>query len=83
MAQSVNDRNFHITIGAYPSGEISLESELPLVKAALLYADRVKLFSPKASMVEMISKLGEITHEQQLKAVTAKVAYKLVRPLGS
>lgn len=64
-----SDRGFHITIGAHPSGRISLEQDLRLVKAALLYADNVKLYSPTASMMSMVLALEDTTPEQQLRFV--------------
>lgn len=50
---------FHITIGSYPSQEISLENDLRLVKSALLYADKVKLCSLMSSMMLTLVTLKE------------------------
>src|SRR6266508_1224796 len=57
----------HITIGAAPSGELSLENEIRLVKPALLYADHVTLYSPATSMLAMTAGLGELNEHQKLE----------------
>jgi hypothetical protein len=48
MNSSQGDPELHITVVAFGSGGVSLANEIALVKAALLYADRVTLASPKA-----------------------------------
>jgi hypothetical protein len=58
---------FHITIGSYPSQEISLETDLRLVKAALLYADKVKLCSLTSSMMLTLVTLKESDLQQHLE----------------
>jgi len=57
----------HITIGAAPSGQLSLENELRLVKPALLYADHVTLYSPTTSMLAMTAAFGELSEDQKLE----------------
>ena len=52
---SIGRRELHISIGTSPTGKIDLRQELRLVKAALLYADRVRLYSLTASMMQMVS----------------------------
>src|SRR5262245_32826427 len=71
----VNHHPFHITIGAAPvttfdfSGsqrhQVSLEHELRLVKAALLYADRATLCSMTTSMIVSLLALGNLTTRQK------------------
>jgi hypothetical protein len=68
-------RGFHITIGTYPTGGLSLEQELQLVKAALVYADRVKLYSLTASLLFMMLRQREFTPDQQLKLLEIVVPY--------
>jgi hypothetical protein len=50
-------RLFHITIGSAPAHGLSLEGDLKLVKAALLYADQVKLCSLVSSLMVTMSVL--------------------------
>jgi hypothetical protein len=50
----------HITVGAAPRSELNLAHELNLVKAALLYADRVKLCSVSSSMAVGVSLVGSL-----------------------
>jgi hypothetical protein len=43
---NLNSKNkLHITIGTYPSSSAKLDADLGLIKAALLYGDRVTLCS--------------------------------------
>jgi hypothetical protein len=74
-ALEISERAFHITIGTYPSSELSLEQELRLLKAALLYADRVKLYSLQASAVSMASKIGDISPRHQLRLIEMVAPY--------
>jgi hypothetical protein len=59
--------DIHITIGAAPSGQLSLENEIRLVKPALLYADHVTLYSPTTSMLAMTAAFGELSEDQKLE----------------
>ncbi len=45
---------FHITVAVAPHGKIDVDRELELVKAALLYGDKVTLCSPNATMLSEI-----------------------------
>jgi hypothetical protein len=47
-----------IAIATGPSGGLSLERELRLVKPALLYADRVTLLSPVATLLQATADVG-------------------------
>ena len=66
----VGDSGFCITVltGAEASG-FDLTSELRLVKAALLYADRVALVSPRMAMLEAASKLTDGSEEQRIRLI--------------
>ena len=72
---SIGRRELHISIGTSPTGEIDLRQELRLVKAALLYADRVRLYSLTASMMQMVSRLGDLNTSQQLELFEMVVPY--------
>jgi hypothetical protein len=67
------DRNqFHITIGASPRSpippeEVSLEHELQIVKAALLYADEATLYSPTAFLALAVHEVGYYDGDQQME----------------
>ena len=54
------EKLLHITIGTHPTKELSLANEINLVKAALLYADKVKLYSLKTSAISMASRIGDL-----------------------
>lgn len=68
---SVKDKKFHITIGVSPSGELNLENDLQMLKAAILYADRVKLCSLTSSMIMTFLAVGELNPQQQLEFLEA------------
>ena len=57
----------HIALGASPSGGSSLESEMRLLKPALLYGDRVTLISPKATFLSMAAGIGELGGRDRLE----------------
>jgi hypothetical protein len=69
------DREFQITIGTHPSSKISLEQDVRLTKAALLYAGQVRLYSLTASMMLMILKLGDINPRQQLRFMEMTIPF--------
>lgn len=66
MTENTNNANFHITVATTPqsTGNLSLESELRLLKTALLYADKVKFCSITSSMLLMMLQVGEIPLEE-------------------
>src|SRR5436853_5530034 len=45
MSTSSSHKAFHITIGTHPPSDLRLDSDVSLVKAAILYGDRAKLCS--------------------------------------
>src|SRR4051794_25876549 len=47
-----------IAVATGPSGGLSLENEIRLVKPALLYADRVTLISPAATLLQAATDVG-------------------------
>jgi hypothetical protein len=63
----------HFTIGSAAghgsSGNLDLSEDLALVKATLLYADRVKLCSPSASVLSGIAEFQEASTEEQARLV--------------
>src|SRR5258706_1498426 len=61
------ERLLHITIGTHPAKELSLEQEIKLTKTALLYADRVKLYSLTSSALKMASQFGNLPLSYRLR----------------
>src|SRR5436190_20373715 len=55
-----NDRLLHITVGAHPAKELNFDQEIKLVKAGLLYADKVRLYSLTSSLLNMTSRFGDL-----------------------
>jgi hypothetical protein len=68
----------HISVGAAPRPTMDLDVEVRLVKAALLYADKVTLYSPSASLVGSFMGLVELTDDEKLAFVinTAPILLK-------
>jgi hypothetical protein len=62
---------FHITVGTAPSykGAISIQNELNLLKAAVLYADRVTFCSVTTSFLVLGLQLDRLTREQWLDVI--------------
>lgn len=63
------DNKLHITVGAAIQHELNLEQELGLLKAALLYADKVKLCSLTSSMLVTMLPLGYLNEDEQLELI--------------
>jgi hypothetical protein len=66
----------HITIVAAGdhSHALSLAHEIELVKAALLYADRVTLASPRAAMIGMVGAVSGLSGHDRTEALWAMAA---------
>jgi hypothetical protein len=77
LAERTRDRGrsgeLHLTIGSAAghdsAGELDLREDLALVKATLLYADRVKLCSPGSSVLSGIAELQEAPAEARARLV--------------
>lgn len=65
----------HITIGTHPSSKLSLEQELRLLKAALLYGDHVRLYSLTSSMMSMVLRQRDFTPKQQTQLLERVIPY--------
>ncbi|MDQ3713662.1 MAG: hypothetical protein M3388_15775 [Acidobacteriota bacterium] len=61
----MQSKDFHITIGSHPVDELSLENDMRLVKASLLYADKAKLCSFTSSMLLTILSYGLLNTKQR------------------
>ncbi len=73
IRQRGNDGAVHFTIGSAAghrtSGKLDLTQDLALVKATLLYADRVKLCSPGSSILSGIAEFQESSSEVKARLV--------------
>jgi hypothetical protein len=61
----MQSKDFHITIGSHPVDELSLENDMRLVKASLLYADKAKLCNFTSSMLLTILSYGLLNTKQR------------------
>jgi hypothetical protein len=55
-----------IVIGVAPTSKFSLETELRLIRPALLYGDRVTLYSPATSLIAMAAAIGELSDDEKV-----------------
>jgi hypothetical protein len=58
--------SMEIVVGVSPTSRFSLETELRLIKPALLYGDRVTLCSPATSLVAMASAIGHLSDDEKI-----------------
>ncbi len=65
----MQDSILHITVGATPTEGLDLRHELRLVKAAMLYADKVKLCSVSSSAVIALGCLADIEQDDLYELV--------------
>ena len=59
--EQTTERLLHITIGTHPAKDLDLSQEIRLAKAALLYADRVRLYHPGSIFPGFIKFSGSIS----------------------
>ena len=52
-----------------PASALTLEPDIKLIKPALLYGDKVKLYSPLANMLASVAALGGAEGEDRIKAI--------------
>ena len=64
-----------MSIGTHPAPSISLEQDLRLLKAGLLYADRITLYSPTASMIYQAVNLGDVSNHHKLNLLRLTIPY--------
>ena len=68
-------RPLQITIGTYPSPSLSLDQDIKLIKAAILYGDRVELYSLTASIIAMTTKLRKVPIDIQIHMLETVMPY--------
>lgn len=58
-------QDFCVAVAAHPTGRIDVQGEAEMVKSCILYADRIRLYSPTASLVLRIgSAVKNMSHEE-------------------
>jgi hypothetical protein len=62
-----------IVVGVAPTPKLSLETELRLIKPALLYGDRVTLYSPATSLIAMTAAIGELSDDERVDFIAQVV----------
>jgi hypothetical protein len=61
------NQDFHISVGIQPTDDLNLDKEIRMVKAAILYADKVKLYSLKVPSILAISRFNNFPLNLQLE----------------
>jgi hypothetical protein len=69
MAEITKSNPLLITIGSHPTNSLNVDQELKLLKAAILYGDKVELYSLKASVFRLIRMLKDIPVPLQFKII--------------
>lgn len=64
-------QGLHFTVAATPAGGATVEQDVRMVKAALLYGDGVTLCSLGAFMILSMAQIGTISREEQLQFLEA------------
>jgi hypothetical protein len=64
-SETADIQGLEIAIGAHPGG-LSMESDVRLVKAAILYGDRATLYSPAASLLTFVGRLDGLDEDGKL-----------------
>ncbi|MBL8078762.1 MAG: hypothetical protein JNM55_12420 [Anaerolineales bacterium] len=59
-------QDFHITVGIQPTNDLNLDKEIQMLKAAILYADKVKLYSLKIPSILAISRFEKFPLNSRL-----------------
>jgi len=81
--ESRRESDFHIAIGAAPRGGLSLDEDIRLLKPALLYGDRVTLYSPMATMLAMTAGLGELSERDRISFLRQVIPIVAAEDSGS
>ncbi len=70
MPPNENNRPFHITVAATPNNQagVSITGELQLLKAALLYADKVTYCSASSSFLIKLLQFGQLSGQEMVTA---------------
>lgn len=64
--ENSTDNILHITVGASTTGKLDVTHDLRLIKAAMLYADKIKLVSLTSSMLVSILPMISLTEDQTI-----------------
>jgi hypothetical protein len=68
-------QDFHISVGIQSTDDLSLDKEIRMVKAAILYADKVKLYSPKVPSILAISRFNNFPLNLRLEFFEKIIPY--------
>ncbi|MFA7361933.1 MAG: hypothetical protein WC139_12950 [Candidatus Kapaibacterium sp.] len=59
----------NIAVGTLPTGGLDLHKELSLIKAGILYGDKITLYNLKANLFQMIAVLTQVSEGEQLALI--------------
>jgi hypothetical protein len=75
MAAKPDNQDFHISVGVQPTDDLNLDKEIRMVKAAILYADKVKLYSLKVPSILAISRFNDFPLNLRLEFFEKIIPY--------
>jgi len=70
-----DNQDFHISVGVQPTDDLSLEKEIRMVKAAILYGDKVTLYSLKVPSILAISRFNHFPLSLRLQFFEKIIPY--------
>jgi len=65
----MDKNNLNIIVGTLPTGGLDLHKELSLIKAGILYGDKIILYNLKANLFQMVAALGQAPDDEQLELI--------------
>lgn len=65
----------NMVVAASPSSSLNVSAEIELVKAALLYGDRVTVLSPVMTMLDRVREFGSISSDHQIELMSRVAPY--------
>jgi hypothetical protein len=74
-ANRSGDGAFRMVVAAHPGSSVTVAPELGLVKAALIYGDKVSLLSPVTTMFLSVEALGQFSTSQQIQLLRRVAPY--------
>jgi hypothetical protein len=74
-AAKPDNQDFHISVGVQPTDDFNLDKEISMVKAAILYADKVKLYSLKVPSILALSRFNDFPLNLRLEFFEKIIPY--------
>lgn len=67
LSSNPENQNLHISVGVQPTNNFNLDNEIRMLKSGILYADKVKLYSPKVPAILAMSRFNDFPMGMRLE----------------